>query len=122
MVGGGGGGRLRVVEKRHLPPAGVLPVHSGKIFIVLWATCARFDANNNNSSDERLLELRVASINTLASSAKCDWEQQVGDCPGEQLTAVVSESLSCHRTACQGSFQRWSLRFDDGVLESELIV
>ena len=32
MVGGGGGGRLRVVQKRHLPPAGVLPVHSGKTF------------------------------------------------------------------------------------------
>lgn len=60
MVGGGGGGRLRVVEKRHLPPAGVLPVHSGKIFLVLWATCARFGDNNHHSSDELFLELRIA--------------------------------------------------------------
>ena len=122
MVGGGGGGRLRVVEKRHLPPAGVLPVHSGKIFIVLWATCARFDANNNNKSDKCFLQLRIASVNTFASSPTCDWEQQVGGCPGVQLTAVVSESLSCHRTACQGCFQRRSLRFDVWVLEREPMV
>ena len=122
MVGGGGGGRLRVVEKRHLPPAGVLPVHSGKIFLVLWATCARFDINNNHSSDERFLELRIASINTFASSSKCDWEQEVGDCPGTQLTAVVSESLSCDRTACQGCFQQSSSQFEVWVLEGELIV
>ena len=56
MIGGGGDGRLRVVEKRHLPPAGVLPVHSGKIFIVLWATCARFGVNNTNKSEEYFLE------------------------------------------------------------------
>ena len=122
MVGGGGGGRLRVVEKRHLPPAGVLPVHSGKIFLVLWATCARFDVNNTNNSDERLLELRIALINTFASRSKCDWEQEVGDCPGSQLTAVVSESLSCDRTPCQGCFQRSSSQFEVRVLERELFV
>ena len=122
MIGGGGDGRLRVVEKRHFPPAGVLPVHSGKIFIVLWATCARFGVNNTHKRDEYFPELQIASINTFASSSKCDWEQAAEDCPGSQLTAVVSESLSCDRTACQGYSQRSSSKLEVCVLERELVV
>lgn len=67
MVGGGGGGRLRVVEKRHLPPAGVLPVHSGKVFLESSVRRAPgLTTTTPNDSDERSLGLRIASINTFA--------------------------------------------------------
>ena len=68
MVGGGGGGRLRVVEKRHLPPAGVLPVHSGKTFYSPLERRAPglMRTTTTDDSDKRSLELRIASINTFA--------------------------------------------------------
>ena len=123
MVGVGGGGRLQVVEKRHLPPAGVLPVHSGNNFDSPLGDLRQLCVNKQPQQCRALfLELRIASINTFASSSKCDSEQEAGDCPGSQLTAVVSESLSCDRTAGQGCLQRSSSWFEVWMLSRELMV